>query len=87
MKIIRISVYSSQIASIGYDLESQSLDVELKGFKPGQPTTVYRYSNITPKMHSDLVNAESIGRFFNAEIKKYPGSFPFRKLTKKEAEQ
>lgn len=87
MKIIRTPVDSSQIASIGYDLESQSLDVEFKSWKTGQPTTVYRYSNITPKMHENLVNAESIGRFFGTEIKKYPGNFPYRKLTQEEAAQ
>jgi hypothetical protein len=59
----RVSVSSSNIASIGYDPNSETLEVEF------MRTGVYEYYNVPPFMHERLMQAGSIGTFFNAEIK------------------
>ena len=66
----RESVSSSNIASIGYDADSETLEVEfLKGGK------VYHYFNVPKFVHEQLMQADSVGTFFNAEIRDtYPSS-------------
>lgn len=65
----RYSVASSNIASIGYDEASQTLEVE---FLNG---TVYQYYNVPPNMHEQIMHAGSKGRFLNTYIKNaYPYS-------------
>lgn len=92
MKIARQPVTSSQVAAIGYDPASKQLDVEFKPFqKKGEttprPNVTYRYQNVTPELHTDIITAESIGREINQRIKKLPGSYPYRRLTPQEASQ
>lgn len=59
----RQSVNSSNITSIGYDKDKQVLEIE---FNTG---SIYHYPNITEKLANELVNAPSIGRFFNTTIR------------------
>ncbi len=65
----RYSVQSSNIASIGYDENTQTLDVE---FLSG---SVYQYYNVPVNMYEQLMQAGSKGRFLNTYIKNaYPYS-------------
>jgi hypothetical protein len=60
----RISVQSSNLASVGYDLESATLEVE---FVNGR---IYQYFGVPDSVHHDLMNAPSKGRFFDQFVKK-----------------
>ena len=67
----RVPVSSTNLVSIGYDPESETLEVEFK--KSG----TYQYFNVPLFMHERLMMADSVGRFFNAEIKH---AYPVSKL-------
>lgn len=60
----RKEVTSSNIASVGYDATTQTLEVEFTSGK------VYQYANVPAKTHSELMSADSVGSFFAANIKK-----------------
>ncbi len=65
----RYTVASSNIASIGYDAETETLDVE---FLSG---AIYQYYNVPQNMYEQLMQAGSKGRFLNTYIKNaYPYS-------------
>ncbi|PPT62024.1 KTSC domain-containing protein [Xanthomonas arboricola] len=68
----REAVISSNIASIGYDPISETLEVEF--VKTGK---VYEYYNVQQFIYDQLMAAPSVGQFFNASIK---GSYPFNPL-------
>ena len=59
----RIQVVSSTVASIGYDSESQTLEME---FTSGR---VYQYKEVPPEVARGLICASSKGRYFNGHIK------------------
>lgn len=59
----RRPVSSSSLASVGYDSASETLEVE---FLNGR---VYQYFNVPQFMHERMIEAPSIGTFFNAEIR------------------
>ena len=67
----RQPVTSSNLAEVGYDPELETLEVL---FKHGG---VYQYFNVPSFMHERLMIADSLGRFFNTEIR---GHFPEAKL-------
>jgi hypothetical protein len=54
---------SSTIAAIGYDAESRILEIE---FRTG---VVYNYLEVPPEIHAALIEAESCGRYLNANVK------------------
>ena len=56
-------VKSSVIASIGYDAEAEILEVEFHSRRR------YRYFGVPPSVHRELLEADSIGAFFNTVIK------------------
>lgn len=60
----RQAVSSSNIASVGYEEASETLEVEFT--KTGR---VYQYLNVPGFMFERLMQANSVGIFFNAEIK------------------
>ena len=65
----RYTVASSNIASIGYDAGTETLDVE---FLSG---AIYQYYNVSQNMYEQLMQAGSKGRFLNTYIKNaYPYS-------------
>lgn len=65
----RYSVPSSNIASIGYDEGTETLEVE---FLSG---SVYQYYNVPLNMYEQLMQDGSKGRFLNTYIKNaYPYS-------------
>jgi len=60
----RTPVESSNVASVGYDEETKTLEV---AFKSG---SIYQYSGVEPQTHADLMGAESIGKFVQQNIVK-----------------
>jgi hypothetical protein len=63
----REPVSSSNLLSVGYDSASETLEIEFK------KTGVYQYLNVPHFMWERLMMADSLGKFFNAEIKNaYP---------------
>lgn len=60
----RQAVSSSNLASVGYEEHSETLEVEF--LKNGK---VYQYYNVPTFMHERLMSAPSVGTFFNAEIR------------------
>jgi len=67
----RTPVISSNIRAIGYDSDSQTLEVE---FNHG---SVYQYSGVPQGEHEGIMNADSKGQYLNGNIK---GRYPFVKL-------
>lgn len=61
----RTSVQSSNIASIGYDKESQTLEIEFHNSR------VYQYFDVPHGQYSALMSAGSLGSFFHNNIKGY----------------
>ena len=59
----RRSVESSNLKSVGYDEFLLVLEIE---FKSG---AVYRYYGVPAEVHDELINAESVGKYFNANVK------------------
>lgn len=59
----RISVSSSNISAIGYDADSQTLEVK---FTNG---AVYSYSSVPPGEYEGFINADSKGKYLHANIK------------------
>lgn len=64
-------VSSSNLASVGYDPDSETLEVEFA--KTGK---VYEYYNVPQFMYDRLMEASSQGIFFNAEIRNAYGCSP-----------
>jgi hypothetical protein len=67
----RISVSSETIAEVGYDRETEILEIL---FRRG---TLYQYFNVPAFIYEGLVQSPSLGRYFNAEIR---GRFQETKL-------
>jgi KTSC domain len=61
--IAMLPVHSSMANALGYDEENQILQVE---FNSGE---VYQYTGVEPEIWEDLQETESIGKYFNHEIK------------------
>lgn len=59
----RQPVTSSNVADVGYDAVSMTLEI---GFKDG---SVYQYFDVPESLHQELMCAESVGKFLNAHIK------------------
>ncbi len=66
----RTSVTSSNIRAVGYEVESQALEIE---FNNG---SVYEYSGVPENEYEGLMSADSKGTYFNSNIK---NKFPFVK--------
>lgn len=65
----RISVSSSNLTSIGYDADTQTLEVEFNS------NTIYQYFGVSANVYEELMNAGSKGQYLNNNIKKvYPYS-------------
>lgn len=59
----RTQVESSTMVSVGYDAESETLEIE---FVNGQ---VYQYFDVPPTVHQELLASASAGQYFNAAIR------------------
>lgn len=60
----RTPITSTNIRAVGYDEDSQTLEVE---FNDG---SVYQYAGVPIGEHEGLMNADSKGKYHNANIKK-----------------
>lgn len=67
----RIQVSSDSIRSVGYDADSQTLEIE---FNHGG---VYQYSGVSQSVYDEMMAAESKGKYFHSNINK---AYPFSKL-------
>lgn len=67
----RESVESSNLASVGYDANNNVLEVE---FKHGG---VYQYTDVPQSVYEELMNAESHGKYFAANIR---NDYEFQKI-------
>lgn len=77
------AVESNQVAAIGYDAASGTMAVT---FTRG-PGHVYHYPNVSPELHQQFLEAESIGSFFGQNIKALPfDKFPASVLQQAEKE-
>lgn len=66
---VRRRVESSSLAAVGYSEVDNRLEVE---FHNG---SVYVYHEVPPEVHEALLDADSLGRYFNAHIlRDYPYS-------------
>jgi hypothetical protein len=70
--IERVHVESSQIASIGYDPKTQTLEVEFN-----HEGAVYRYVNVPADVYQEIMSADSVGSAFGKLIKKNAAKYPF----------
>lgn len=59
----RISVNSSNVAAIGYDQSTATLEVE---FRSG---SVYQYFDVPESAYQELMSAASVGGYLNTVIK------------------
>lgn len=59
----RTSVTSSNIRSIGYDADSQTLEIEFNN------EAVYEYLGVPEEEYTGIMNADSKGTYFKANIK------------------
>lgn len=62
------AVESNQVAAIGYDAANSTMAVT---FTRG-PGHVYHYPDVSPELHQQFMEAESIGSFFGQHIKALP---------------
>ncbi len=67
----RKPVTSSNIRSVGYDENSQTLEVEFNS------NDVYQYLNVPARIHVELMSAGSKGQYFIKNIKEV---FEYRKV-------
>ncbi|MCG3149351.1 MAG: hypothetical protein PCFJNLEI_02811 [Verrucomicrobiae bacterium] len=67
----RQPVISSDLASIGYDPVTQTLEIEFKA------TGVYHYFSVPPEVYETLRTTPSPGKFFLQNIK---GKFAWEKV-------
>jgi len=61
--IERIKVMSSNINTIGHDADNNILEVEFVG------GSVYEYSDVSEEVYDEFRLAESVGKYFNQNIK------------------
>ncbi|MCW1825146.1 KTSC domain-containing protein [Mycolicibacterium conceptionense] len=59
----RIYVSSTSLQSVGYDDQTQTLEVE---FTNG---LLYQYFDVSPAVYAELVGASSIGQYFAQNIR------------------
>lgn len=69
--IVRQAVKSRDIAIIGYDAKTATLEVT---FREGG---VYQYSDVPPEVHQALLQAPSCGTYFNDNVK---GKYSYRRM-------
>jgi len=71
LRIDRKPVNSTNIVSVGYDDPTNTLDVE---FYSG---TLYRYADVPRNVYERLISAESVGSFFQQNVKK---TFQYKRI-------
>lgn len=74
MEIKRQPVSSSDIAGIGYDEATETLEIEFHA------TGVYRYFSVPKSIHDEFVRTPTYGKFFHQNIK---GKYAWEKVGQK----
>lgn len=69
--VVRQTVDSSDVASVGYDEETQELEVTF------HKTGTYTYLDVPPQKFAELMAAPSKGRYINLELKQ--ARWPYRR--------
>lgn len=59
----RQSVSSSNLSSVGYDKRTETLEIQF------QNGSVFQYHDVPPEIHGQLINARSVGGFFQNNIR------------------
>jgi len=72
----RIPVKSSNVASVGYDEQTNILEI---AFRSG---AIYQYPGVEPQTHAKLLSADSVGKFINQNI--VNGGFKGERVDEKE---
>lgn len=67
----RTAVSSSNVASVGYDPDSSTLEIE---FNNG---AVYQYFDVNENVYNELIKASSVGGYLAANIK---GKYRFSRV-------
>ncbi|MEM7152650.1 MAG: KTSC domain-containing protein [Myxococcota bacterium] len=67
----RTEVESGALRSVGYDAESETLEVEFRSGK------IYRYRGVPSSTHEWLMRAPAKGTFFNTKIE---GHYEFERI-------
>lgn len=82
-------VQSSQIHSIGFDAESQTLAIRFyRGWGRDQrPGALYHYANVTEEIFAAFRDAESLGKHFGQHIKPFPEKYPYTRIDEADANQ
>lgn len=70
----RILVSSSNLRSVGYDEDTEILEIQ---FHHGG---IYQYQRVPQEVYDQLMAASSKGSYFDRVIKKNPLRYPCRKI-------
>lgn len=73
------NVESSQIKAIGFDSAQNILAIQFKKYN-GDDGGIYHYQNFTAEQFQQFKSAESIGRYFKANIKSEVEKHPYKKI-------
>ena len=68
----RTPVESSNLASIGYEVETSTLEIEFHN------SGIYQYSGVPENIYQGLMDAASKGRYFHQNIKN--AGYPYSKI-------
>lgn len=71
-----ISVNSSNIKEVGYSSKQHTLGVVFNA----APKVVYCYPEVPASMVIDMIFADSVGSWFNANIRRYPDIYPYTRV-------
>jgi len=64
-------VNSSNIEEVGYDTDTQTLQVKFHSGKS------FQYAAVPESIHDEMLNAASVGGYFMANIR---GAYPYRQI-------
>lgn len=56
---------SSSVASVGYDPETNEMQVQFKG------GGVYLYKKVPQHIYENMINASSVGKYFHLNVKNF----------------
>ena len=84
VNITMTKVDSTKIHSVGYDADTHTLAVRFNSFGDGGGSQfpLYHYPGVAPEFYDAFKNAESMGKFFGANVQ----PLPFKKYQMDESE-
>lgn len=78
-----VEVESKAFQAYRYFEKSSEMDIRFPTNSKGTP--IYRYSNVTPDVYKQFMDAPSKGSFVIQTLVKGKDEFPFRRLAEEEA--